>query len=233
MKIGLFTDSHYSSVEVPGCVRQHTKSLKKIEEAFEVFSRENCDFVICLGDLTDQENDHLKEIDNLKKVSTVFSKYDLNVRVVMGNHDAFSFEVDEFYDILGHQYRPENIFGESKNLIFLDACYFKTGVHYQPGDSDWTDTFYPKTSELEKILSVIKGDVYIFMHQNIDPEIEDELRLSNDGDVRQILENSNKVKIVFQGHNHPGCKSEINGIKYVTCRAMCEHEEEYYAIVEI
>lgn len=233
MKIGLFTDSHYSSVEVPGCIRQHTKSLRKIGEAFEAFSAEKCDMVICLGDLIDQEKDHEKEIENLKKISDVFSKYNLEIRVVMGNHDAFAFEVDEFYSILGEQYRPKNIYNDLKNIIFIDACYFKTGIHYARGDSDWTDTFYPKTAELEEILSKLNGEAYIFMHQDIDPEIEDELRLSNDGVIRKILEKSNKVKIVFQGHNHPGCRNELNGIQYITCRAMCEYEDGYYSIVEI
>lgn len=233
MKIGLFTDSHYSTAEIPGCVRQHKKSLKKIEISFRAFSEEKCDLVICLGDLIDQETDHEKEIENLKKVSGVFSKYELDVRVVMGNHDAFAFKEDEFYSILGLKCKPENIYNDKKNIIFIDACYFKTGVHYQPGDSDWTDTYYPKTDELEEILSSIKGEAFIFMHQDIDPETESELRLSNDFVVRNILEKSNKVKTVFQGHNHPGRTLELNGILYVTCPAMCEHSEGYYSIVEI
>lgn len=230
MKIGLFTDSHYSSAEVTCGKRYNNKSLEKINEAFKHFVNEKCDLGICLGDLIDKENEHTKEIDNLKKISEDLSKYNLKTYILMGNHDAFAFDVNEFYGILGEQYRPKNIYGNSKNLIFVDTCYFTNGMHYKPGDSDWTDTYFPETGELETLLSNITGDAYIFLHQNIDPSIQPDHRLSNDSDVREILEKSNKVKKVFQGHYHSGCKSEFNGICYETYPAMCEKEKAYYVI---
>lgn len=227
MKLGIFTDSHYSSQELTCFTRQNSKSLKKINEAFKYFVEEKCDLVVCLGDITDKEDNHCQEIANLEKISADLKKYDVETRVVMGNHDAFSFEKDEFYSILGEQYRPENIYGE-KNIIFLDACYFKSGVHYMPGDDDWTETFYPHTDELKEILSKITGEAYVFMHQNIDPTIEDDLRLYNDAEIRDILEKSGKVKIVFQGHDHFGKRTEHNGIQYITFEGMCEKEGAYY-----
>lgn len=230
MKIGLFTDSHFSSAEVTCGNRYNNKSLKKINEAFEYFTNKNCDLVICLGDLIDKENEHTKEIANLKRISEDLLKYNLKTYILMGNHDAFAFDEDEFYAVLGEQYRPEDIYNSSENLIFLDACYFKSGMHYKPGDSDWTDTFFPETDELDKLLSNITGDAYIFLHQNIDPSIRSDHRLFNDSDVREILEKSNKVKKVFQGHYHPGYKSELNGIYYETYPAMCEQEKAYFVI---
>ena len=116
--------------------------------------------------------------------------------------------------------------------MFIDACYFKNGNHYKPGDTDWTDTYFPYIEELKKRLSGISGDAYIFIHQNIDPNIREDHRVFNDFEIREVLEKSNKVKIVFQGHFHPGNNSEHNGIKYVTFPAMCENEEGYY-VVEI
>ncbi len=232
MKIGIFTDPHYSSAEVTCGNRYNSKSLKKIDEALGYFTEEKCDLVICLGDLIDKEEVHNEEIANLKKVSDVFSKYKIKIYAVLGNHDGFAFDEDEFYKVLGEQYRPENIYCESGNLIFIDACYYKSGVHYRRGFSDWTDTFYPKTDELRTILAEADGDSYIFMHQNIDPNIRGDHRLSNDAEVREILEKSGKVKAVFQGHYHLGCESEINGIRYVTYPAMCVAEQRYF-VVEI
>ena len=232
MKLGLFTDSHFSSAEITDGNRYNNKSLEKIKEAYKYFIEEKCDCVICLGDLTDREKEHTKEIDNLKKISDVLKNYDVETYVLMGNHDGFSFEVDEFYSVLGEQYRPNNKYSNSKNLIFIDACYLKSGEHYKPGDSDWTDTYYPETDKLDSTLEGIEGDAYVFMHQNIDPLIREDHRLFNDSEIRKILENSNKVKTVFQGHYHPGKRSEHNGIHYVTFPAMCENEKAYY-IVEI
>lgn len=90
---------------------------------------------MCLGDLIDRENSHQKEIENLKKVSNDLQKYDVKTTILMGNHDAFAFIPEEFYSILGEEYRPGNIACDNKNLIFLDTCYFKNGGYYMPGYS--------------------------------------------------------------------------------------------------
>lgn len=230
MKIGIFTDSHYSSAELMFGKRYNSKSLKKIEEAFSYFQKEKCGFVICLGDLIDREESHISEIENLKKVAAVISESGIQTYCVMGNHDAFSFNTDEFYEILGHDCRPCKKDINGKTFLFLDACYFKSGRHYKPGDTDWTDTCLPDSSVLKKQLEESSGDTYIFMHQNIDPNIITNHRLANDAEVRGVLEKSGKVKEVYQGHYHPGKHSEHNGIRYITFPAMCENEKAYFVI---
>lgn len=230
MKIGLFTDSHFSSADVTCGNRYNNKSFQKIKEAYQYFFEEKCDLVICLGDLIDREDDHAKEITNLKKISKVLLNYDMKTYVILGNHDAFAFDVDEFYSVLGEQFRPENIYTDAKNLIFLDACYFKNEMHYKRGDSDWTDTYYPMADKLKTLLAGIVGDAYIFVHQNIDPSISGEHRIFNADELCSIFKTSKKVKTVFQGHYHPGFTSEHDGICYVTYPAMCENEEAHYVI---
>lgn len=56
MKLGIFTDSYYSTAEVTCGKRYNNKSLEKIQEAYKHFQTEKCDFVICLGDFIDKEN---------------------------------------------------------------------------------------------------------------------------------------------------------------------------------
>lgn len=230
MKLGIFTDSHYSSAEVTCNNRYNRESLRKIREAFDYFKDAKCDLVICLGDLTDCEKKHDREVMNLQKISDVIKEYEIRTLVLMGNHDAFSFEEDEFYGILGEKCRPENICIEEKNLIFIDACYFKNGKHYKPGDSDWTDTFYPNASEFRQYLLTLSGDTFIFMHQNIDPAIHVSHRLFNTGELFDMIDRSKKVRAVYQGHYHPGQRSEYNGIQYIAFPAMCENENAYYVI---
>ena len=87
MKIGLFADPHFSSADITCTNRYNNKSLRKIEEAFKSFRENKCDLVICLGDLIDQEEDHTDEIADLIKISEIFSKYEMKISVVMGNHD--------------------------------------------------------------------------------------------------------------------------------------------------
>lgn len=231
MKLGIFTDSHYSSKEVTCTVRYNSKSLEKIRKAYSVFEKENCDLIICLGDLIDKENSHKKEIENLKKVTNIIKASPIPFVCIMGNHDGFAFEQKEFYEILGGC-EPENIFRENKNLLFLDACYFKSGAHYMPGDSDWEDTFYPFADSLEALLPTLSGDSYIFMHQNLDPSSPPNHRLSNADRLCEIVEKSGKVKTVFQGHYHLGSKYQRNNVEYITYPAMCQNEEAWF-VVEI
>ena len=64
----------------------------------------------------------------------------------------------------------------------------------------------------------------------LNPEIPENHRLSNDAQVREILEQSGKVKTVFQGHYHKGNQSVHNGITYRTFPAMCEGEGRRWVI---
>ena len=231
MKIGMFSDSHYSSAELLGGIRRNNQSLRKIKEAYQYFAENQCDLVICLGDVIDQERDHQLEILHLQDIADVMKAYRDKMRtiVLMGNHDGFTFRVDDYYRILGEDCRPETISADGKTLLFLDACYFKNGKHYAPGDSDWTDTYYPHTDELSEQLSALSDStVYVFMHQNIDPTVSKEHRLFNDALLREMFEKSGVVNTVFQGHYHPGNETEVNGIRYIAFPAMCENEACYF-----
>ncbi len=224
MKIGLFTDSHYSSQKITCGKRFNSESLRKIKEAYGFFKKEKADLVICLGDITDKEETKEREIKNLLEIRDVIDASGIKSYILMGNHDAFTFTEEEFYSHIGKDKMPK----DGEGLIFIDACYFKGGRRYMPGDDDWTDTFYPYTDELFEKLSKASENTFIFMHQNIDPNISMDHRLSNDGKVREILKESKKVKAVFQGHFHNGAENETEGIKYITLPAMCENEKAYF-----
>lgn len=227
MKIGFFTDSHYSSQEITCGNRYNSQSLRKIREAYRAFEQAQCDLVICLGDLIDKEVSHELEVENLKKVAEVIHGSFVKTFCVMGNHDAFALTPDEFYGILVGC-KPKTIEKDGKKLLFLDACYFKSGQHYQPGDTDWTDTFYPYLEALQTQLTDAEEEIYIFLHQNIDPNIQRNHCLFNMEQINTLLSQSGKVKTVYQGHYHKGYESSHNGIRYKAFPAMCEREGVYF-----
>lgn len=227
MKLGLIADPHYSSAGLTCGKRYNSASLVKLEKAMRHFEENACDLVVILGDLTDTEASHELEAENVRKVSALLDRFSVPTLCLMGNHDAFVFTEDEFYQLLGEARRPRLIETEPVSLLFLDACYSKSGAHYTPGNVDWTDTFYPHTAQLEDTLSRLTGSVCVFMHQNIDPDIREDHRLYNAARIREILEKSGKVRAVYQGHYHPGHGSVHRGIEYVTLPAMCENEEAW------
>jgi hypothetical protein len=148
---------------------------------------------------------------------------------LMGNHDAFTLTEKQFYSVLEIP-QTDYLFLEGRHLFFLDTCYFKNGVHYAPGDSDWTDCFYPFVEELSDKLSKIPSDAYIFMHHNTDISIREDHRLANAQELIDCINQSGVVKAVYQGHYHGGHHSEHGGIPYVTLQAMCQADEGYFVI---
>lgn len=227
MKLGLFTDSHYCSRE-PNC-----KSLEKIDKALTYFEKNGCDLIVFLGDLVDKEDNHETEISNLKQISEVMNKYNLKISVVIGNHDTYNFTKDDFYRILGEKYRPQNFCVNGKNFLFIDSCHSKTGIPYNPGFCNWSDIFFPHTDALEQNLLNSDGHVsYIFTHHNLDPAVIEHHRISNAAEIRHILEKSQNVHTVFQGHHHQYIESDFNGIHYVTYPSMLENDDANY-IVEL
>ena len=229
MKIGFFTDSHYSSAKITCGRRYNSRSLAKIEQAMQCFQKEGCELVICLGDLIDSEETQEKVLSNLHEVAAVIRRYNLPFICLMGNHDGFTLTQDAFYNVLGNECRPHSIRTERRTLLFLDCCYTSDGVHYSPeGAHDWTDTFLPQTMELKRMLENSDTPVCLLMHQNVSPGIRSDHTLSNAWAVRKIIEKSKVVEKVFQGHYHPGQHEHSHGVEYITFPAMCEQEEAWF-----
>ena len=62
MKIGMFSDPHYSSAEETCGNRYNSRSLEKMKRALAFFTENMCDMVIILGDVTDTEPEREMEI---------------------------------------------------------------------------------------------------------------------------------------------------------------------------
>jgi len=231
MKLGIFTDSHYSSQELTCGKRYNSRSLEKIAAALAHFRNAGCNLVLCLGDLIDREDSHALEMQNLRAVAAVLDGTEGPVLVLRGNHDGFCFTEEEFYGILGESHRPRDLTLGNQTFLFLDACFTSDGNPYHPeGNHDWTDTWLPDTEALRARLAAVPGKAVVCLHQNIDPNIREDHRLKNAAEVRKILEQSGRVHLVLQGHYHPGTENTHNGIRYTTFPAMCEGDGNVYII---
>lgn len=225
MKIGLFSDPHYSSQELTCGNRRNNRSLRKMRAALERFAAAGCDRVICLGDLTDTEDTKEKEIANMGEIAALFSAFSMPITVVMGNHDAYVFTAREFYSLLGGG-NPIDVHEEGLHLLFLDTNFTAQGERYAPHAFAWDDVGLPDPDGLRRTLAACDGDVYLFMHQNVDPAIPAaDHRLANADEVCAILEQSGKVKAVYQGHYHWGHRSSHGGVDYITLPAMAVYDD--------
>ncbi|MBQ4090805.1 MAG: metallophosphoesterase [Clostridia bacterium] len=227
MKLGIFTDPHYSSHEVTCYNRYNSQSLRKIKEAYAYFEEQKCDLIVCLGDLIDNEDTEDTVALRVAEIAPTVKACPIPTVCLVGNHDSHSINEDRFYSILGIE-PPRDIETDGKLLVFMDGNYFTSGEHYSVGNSLWTDTFYPFEQELKDKIKAFDGEVFLFIHQNIDPAAEYRHRVANADSLFEFFNSCGKVNTVFQGHFHPGCRSEHNGVNYITLPAMCEREQAYF-----
>lgn len=232
MKIGLFTDPHYSD-KAASSTRLHSLSYEKIQNAMKYFKENEVELVICLGDLTDDCVDINDNPKALEKLTKMINSYGIKFYSLMGNHDCHSFTKEEFDELTNSAYPPFKIETDNAVLIFLDCNYSDNGEKYKVREVDWTNTFLPneQISRLKEALDTTK-DKYIFLHQNLDNDVEDHHIVHNAEDIRRILEKAS-VKLVIQGHYHLGHDNRINGVDYHTLAAMCEGYQNCYEIINI
>ena len=230
MKIGLYSDPHYSSQEITGGNRYNSRSLDKMKAAYADFEAAGCDLIVCLGDLTDTEDTHEKEVENMRQIAALFAACSIPTVCVMGNHDAYVFEPREFYALLGGC-EPLDWIAEGKTLVFLSANHNPDGSPYHPHAFHWDKCYLP-TEGLAERLAAAEGEVYVFLHQNLDAACPADHRPVNADAVCAVLEAAGNVKAVYQGHFHWGADTEKGGVRYVTLPAMCCYENTH-RIIEI
>lgn len=236
MKIGLFTDPHYCSMEITCKTRRPVLSFHKIQEAMNAFSASGADLVLCLGDLVDDCGCRESNCLAIRELSNMIHSYDIPFFSMMGNHDYQNFTKEEFNLYTDGACPPLTAVYGHRTFIFLDANYTRDGKVYEPGKVEWTNTKIPEDQliSLQKTLAESSGqDIYVFTHQNLDPGVDARHIIANACEIRTLLEEAGNVKMVISGHYHPGHEAEINGIRYLTLPAMCEGEENRYEIMDL
>ncbi|MDX9971505.1 MAG: metallophosphoesterase [FCB group bacterium] len=228
VRIGLVTDCHYAERE-PANGRQYRASVDKLTRDIDFMNQQAIDCVVELGDFKDQDlvPSEQNTLAYLRRIESVFGRFKGPRYHVLGNHDMDSITKAQF------QAEAENTGIDrvrtyysfnAKGLhgIVLDANFRADGIPYARGDFDWTDANIP-TAELDWLkrdLAAATGPVAVFVHQRLDGE--GDLFVNNAAEVRTILEASGHVLAVFQGHDHPGARTERSGIPYFTLKATVE-----------
>lgn len=237
MKIGLFTDTHYCNCETIGGGRNPRLAYERTKEAMEIFKEEGVDICFSLGDITDHvEGDTKEDIKGYyEKMLSLIKSYKLPFYSVPGNHDYLMLTRKEIERELGLKAPPYVIEKEECIFIILDANYRSDYRCFDEAGVVWTDSNLPpkQVEFLEKQLEKSKKPVIVLVHENLDPTVDKNHIIKNAEQIRKIIKESNKVKMVIQGHYHCGKSSVIDGIPYITLGAMCEAKENPYKIIEI
>ena len=242
ISFGIVTDSHYTNANPLGS-RYYRESVAKMTECVTLMNDKKVDFLVELGDFKDQDNPPGEQstISYLRTMEKVFQTFKGDKYHVLGNHDLDSISKEQFLANI----RNTNISKDSKyysfdsngfHFIVLDANYSANGSDYDHGNFNWTDANIPKTelNWLKRDLTATSKPSIVFIHQQLDGEGSH--YVNNASEVRRILQKHQGVLAVFQGHNHAGHYSYIEGIHYYTLKAMVEgsgEENNSYAIIEV
>lgn len=241
-RFGLVTDSHYADADPKG-TRFYRESLGKVRAVVDKLRAERAGFLAMLGDLKDMApgEAETRTLSHLVAIEKEIQRFGGPTYHVLGNHDMDNLSKSQFVAHVtntgiapGRSYYSFNRGG--LHFIVLDATYDKDGRDYDHGQFDWKDANLP-AAQLEWLgaeLAATADPVIVFVHQRLDGNGPASIR--NREAARKILEASGKVLAVFQGHEHPGGYTLINGIHYYTLRAVIEGTGEAnnaFAVVDV
>jgi alkaline phosphatase len=235
IRVGLITDLHYADKPSAG-TRHYRETLTKLAEAAGQFARDKPAIVVELGDLVDAADSVATELAYLKRVNKEFAALARNRHYVVGNHCVDTLTKDEFLGEVGQKESSYSFDAGGVHFIVLDACFRSDGKPYGRKNSKWNDANLP-ADQLDWLAADLKrsaGPVVVFVHQRLDVAIDYGIR--NAAAVRKILEESGKVRAVFQGHSHKNDYREIAGIHYCTLVAMVEGsgaESSGYSLLDV
>jgi 3',5'-cyclic-AMP phosphodiesterase len=242
MKFAILTDIHLGPEQsYKGILRKINNNAKDYLHNFinEINSNVKPEFVIVLGDLIQDDNAE-SDKNNLTYIVNLLTKLECPVYYAAGNHDLKNISEDELMKL----FRQNSLFysfdSDNYHCVVLFSKRIKKGnTIIEDEQKKW----------LEGDLKDSKKQCIVFVHHGLaDQDLtgnpwfegrpEDSL-IANRKEIREILEQSNKVLAVFNSHLHWDKKNTHNNIPYFTIQSLVENEgdkgvaSEAYAIVDI
>lgn len=233
MTFGVFTDIHYS-MKNNDEVRFFRSAFEKTCKCIDFFKKSNVDFLICLGDLVDCEDDEAEQKILLNDIQKAVSGNGIPFYLCLGNHDVTAYSYKEIMKKFTPDSQQEYYSFDRENIHFvvLDTNYNKFGEHYTKESMCW-DELYVDEKQLQWLRNDLSQAMYptiICTHGNLDDRenggILDPHTVKNHKEVQAVINKCEKVRLVLQGHYHCGNIGWQNGILYLTIPALVDGEKK-------
>jgi alkaline phosphatase len=165
----------------------------------------------------------------LDAVDAVYARFAGPRYHVLGNHDVLDLTKEAFLEGIGIEQLTLSFDAGDYHIVILDAQFREDGTNrahefwYMPG--------YLPPSQLDWLrqdLASSDAPTVVCVHQRLD--LDYEVRhggpeILNHLEVQAILLEDGDVIAVFQGHDHWGGYSLIDGIHYITFRSLMDRPE--------
>lgn len=221
LSVGIVTDLHYADKQAGGS-RHYRETPNKLAAAAQQFKKAKPEFIVELGDFVDAAESVERELGYLNTINKQFSAICKNRHYVLGNHCVHTLTKEEFLGGVEQKKSYYSFDAGNSHFVVLDSCFRSDGMPYGRKNFQWTDPNIP-SAELDWLkadLAKTNKPTVVFAHQRLD--VSNHYGVKNGTAVRQVLEQSDKVSAVFQGHSHKNDYNEIGGIHYCTMVAMVE-----------
>ncbi len=195
---------------------------KKINEVSEAAS--DCRFIATLGNTVDGSAGDEKSASLLNNILNSLDKT-VSVHALMGDRDGVIPKA-EFMRVAEYTMRYRAFDVSDYRCIFLDAV------------SDGDGRFFIDEEQLgwiSRLLGKSHRPAIVFTHIPLavtSPESE-ELTVKNAAVLCELMEKSNKVALVVQGHLHASDHFISHGVPYITLAPMSASDEATFAGVSV
>lgn len=239
---GVVADAQYTD-KAPSGQRHYRSSLANLEAAVAHFNEREIAFVVHLGDLIDED------FSSYDDIVPIFQQLEAPGKIVLGNHE-FSVEEAEKKEVLprlGLEERYYDFVVDGWRFIAVDGQGLSTfapaegalraaeemlqelnergaanAYNWNGGvDSvqlDWLQSRLELATQNEE-------SVVLFCHFPVYPAGMAH-NIWNDREVIDLLAAYPVVKAWFNGHNHAGYTSILDGIHFITFKGMVNHPED-------
>jgi len=241
MKFAIITDIHLGPKGYhKGILRKINHNIKTLLRNFieEINNNIKPEFVVVLGDLIEDENE-INDKKNIKYVVKLLKKLKYPVYYVTGNHDSQNISENELTRIFNNQLYYSFDVGNYHIIVLFTKSKFNKNTRVSKEQISWLKEDLDKTNKKTIVFSH-----HSLAAQNLkgNPWFEDSPEyhvVINRRKIRKILEKSNRVIGVFNGHLHWNKKNIHGKIPYFTIQSLVENEDdkgiasETHAIINI
>lgn len=247
-QIGVMTDCQYCDCDIKWG-RYYEKAPGRLDSIVGFFNSQDLDFSIHLGDFID------KDLSSLERLMPIWNSLNDPKYHVLGNHDfdvadSLKGSIPERMGLKNRYYSFENkgwkfivldgndmsLYGpseehsveESKAYMDSEAAKGNKSAMFYNGGIGKTQMNW-LTNELESSGSM---PVMIFSHFPVYPL--DNHNVWNNAALIDLIDGFPNIKAVFTGHNHAGAYEVVNGVHFLTFKAIVDTpDENAYALVKI
>jgi Icc protein len=230
LRFALVSDVHFGpEVRFEGKLRKLSHHAPALLERFvERMNRDfRPDFVVNLGDCIEDEN-HGADVERYQQFLKTLAPLEAPLYHIAGNHESYNLSDAELGELWGREgplYYSLDLHGF--HFVMLRSLERKDiAIDVSEEQLDW----------LRADLGAAVHPAIVFVHHPLCELALDETRwfarqphlcrVANRRRVREVLEQSGKVRAVFNGHVHWHHLSTVSGIPYVTQQSLIENIDE-------